>query len=104
MSRPALISSSLHDIGGEEAEKTRVEMLATTGRGLELAYLAKTLEEMAPRKHRELALNAARELLKSPPSLTNPDRFDRQAKEYLFLVLAMYQDMASAPVAQELLV
>src|SRR5581483_5756561 len=42
-------------IGGPEAEKLLADTLRTSGRGIEVAYLARALEDMAPGKYRALA-------------------------------------------------
>ena len=54
---------AVKQIGGAEAEKLLAEILGTTGRGAEVEWLARTLQEMAPNKYRDSALAAARELL-----------------------------------------
>ena len=86
-------------IGGEAAEKVLVEILSSTGRGAEVAYLARVLQEMAPFKYRDIAVNAARELLRQPVNSANVglDKYDR---EYLFAVLAFYGDTSLAGEAQ----
>jgi hypothetical protein len=91
------------DIGGAAAETILAETLKTTGRGIEVAYLARALQEMAPNKYRALALASARELLTSP--MTDPSdplgRFDRN---YLFGVFAFFNDNSIATLAQSQLV
>jgi len=79
-------------------------MLGTTGRGVEVAYLAVTLEQMAPGKYRDAAVTAARELLMTPPSADNLDRLDTLAKSYLYGVLEFYKDTSFAVNAQQALV
>lgn len=90
-------------IGGPDAEKLLADTLKTTGRGIEVAYLARALEEMAPGKYRAMALASARELLNSP--LTDPSdpmgRFDRS---YLYGVFQFYNDNSLATLAQSQLV
>ena len=95
---------TLKEIGGPSAEVALAEMLASTGRGVEVAYLAITLDEMAPGKYRDQAIKAARELLMNPPSMDDPDRLDQLAKSYLYGVLEHYQDDSFAINAQQLLV
>ncbi|MDB6057852.1 MAG: hypothetical protein JWO95_1696 [Verrucomicrobiales bacterium] len=73
-------------IGGDEAEALFAEVLRTTGRGSEVSYLAKALQEMAPGKYRDLAVTVARDLLANPASTDKNDR------DYLFGVLAMFND------------
>lgn len=94
----------LRDIGGDAAEQILAETLSTTGRGVEVAYLARVLEEMAPGKYRELAIIAAKDLLTHPPSIDHPNRLDEMAKGYLYGVLTMFNDTSFAGTAQALLV
>ena len=94
----------LKEIGGTGAEQELVYMLGTTGRGVEVAYLAVTLEQMAPGKYRDAAVAAARELLMTPPSADNLDRLDALAKSYLYGVLEFYKDTSFAVNAQQALV
>jgi hypothetical protein len=54
-------------VGGEEAEKVLVEVLETTQRPLEVAFLAWAMEERWPGKHREALIRVARDLLQHPP-------------------------------------
>jgi hypothetical protein len=82
----------LKTIDGPEAQKILAEMLSTTGRGVEVAYTAKALQEMAPDRYREPALTAAKDLLNNPPKIERPNRLDENSKGYLFEVLAMYND------------
>ncbi len=89
----------VRQIEGEEAELLLSEILGITGRGAEVAYLARVLQEMAPNKYRELAVNAARELLASPTANT-PEGLDRYDREYLFGVLAFFNDSSYAGDAQ----
>ena len=94
----------LKEIGGAGAEQELAYMLGTTGRGVEVAYLTVTLEQMAPGKYREAAVAAARELLMTPPSAENFDRLDELAKSYLYGVLEFYKDTSFAINAQQMLV
>jgi hypothetical protein len=54
---------SLRQIGGPDAVEVSRQVLQTTADPLELAVLARNLEEAAPGQYREDALNAARETL-----------------------------------------
>jgi len=96
--------SVLGQEGGEEAERMLAETLATSARGVEVAYLTRMLHEIQPNAYRELALQAARELLAEPPPFESPNRLDENAKAYLYDVLKMYNDTAFAETAQTLLV
>lgn len=95
---------TLKEIGGPDAEQAMAEMLATTGRGVEVAYLTVMLEEIAPGKYRDQAVKAAKDLLMNPPSTDNPDRLDQLAKSYLYGVLEYYKDTSFAVNAQQMLV
>jgi len=88
-------------IGGKGAEGLLAEVLNTTGRGSELVWLARALQEMAPNRYRETALVSARELLAqpAPASVTSPiDRLDRDS---LFDVLIFFGDSSYVSAAQE---
>ena len=94
----------LDQIGGEEAEGILAEVLDSTGRGVEVAYIARVLQEEAPDKYRDLALKAAKDLLANPPPIDQPNRLDENARAYLYQVLSMYNDTSFAQNAQTLLV
>lgn len=94
----------LKEIGGAGAEQELAYMLSTTGRGVEVAYLAVTLEQMAPGKYSAAAVAAAKELLMTPPSADNLDRLDALAKSYLYGVLEFYKDASFVVNAQQMLV
>jgi hypothetical protein len=91
-------------IGGEQAEKILAGVLRTTGRGVEVAYLARTLEDMTPGKYRDLAVTVAKDLLSHPISIDNPDRLDQSARGYLYSVLEMYGDTTFVATAQTQLI
>jgi hypothetical protein len=95
---------TLKEIGGPESEQALADMLNSTGRGVEVAYLTVTLEEIAPGKYRDAALKAAKYLLMNPPPLDSPDRLDELAKSYLYGVLEFYHDASFALNAQQMLV
>jgi hypothetical protein len=95
---------TLREIGGAESEAALAEMLNTTGRGVEVAYLSVVLEGMAPGKYRGVAVDAAKELLMNPPAIDSPDRLDDLAKSYLYGVLEYFQDTSFAINAQQMLV
>jgi hypothetical protein len=86
-------------IGGAEAENVLAEVLGTTGRGVEVAWLARALQEMAPNKYREAALAAARELL-GRPAANAQSPLDRDERDQLFGVLTMYGDNSYVSTAQ----
>jgi hypothetical protein len=86
-------------IGGDSAEQLLAETLKTTGRGIEVAYLARALQQMAPDKYRSLALASARELLTSP--LADPsDPLGKYDRNYLFGVFILFNDNSIASLAQ----
>jgi len=95
---------TLREIGGPGAEKVLAEMLSTAARGVEIAYLARVLEEIAPGKYRDAAIAAAKELLMSPPAIDNPDRLDNLSRSYLFGVLEFFHDTSFSANAQQMLV
>lgn len=94
----------LRAIGSQESEVILAGMLETTGRGIEVAYLARVLEEMSPGKFRELAVTAAKDLLLHPVEVDNTGGLDENSKGYLYGVLAMYNDTSFAASAQTLLI
>lgn len=104
---PASLRLGLFDvvrqIGGEAAEKLLAEVLANTRRGVEVAYLARVLEQMAPGKYTETVLTLARDLLArgTPVSNSTLDRFHR---DYLFDVLKLHRDASYVSTAQNQLI
>ncbi len=94
----------LDQIETEASEAILAETLDTTGRGVEVAYIARLLEEVSPNKFRENALKAAKDLLSNPPAFDSPNRIDDNARAYLYQVLSMYQDTSFAQNAQALLI
>lgn len=93
----------VRQIGGAEAERLLAEIATITGRGAELAYLARVLQDISPDKYRDLCLNAARELLaaRTAAGAAGLDKYDR---EYLFGVLALFGDGSFVNEAQGQLV
>jgi hypothetical protein len=89
----------LKQIGGAEAEKLLADVLGATGRGVEVLWLARTLQEIAPNKYRETALNAARDLL-ARPLTADGSPLDRNERDQLFGVLSMYGDTSYVSTAQ----
>lgn len=90
----------LRRIGGPESEKVLALVLGTTGRGAELAYVARTLEEMNPGKYREAAVAAAREMLNSPLNAAQATGLDKNDSEYLFGLLGFFRDGSFADQAK----
>lgn len=94
----------LDQIGDEDAQAALAEVLDGTGRGIEVAYIARVLQDEAPDKYRENALKAAKELLANPPAIDQPNRLDENARAYLYGVLSMFGDTSFVETAQGLLV
>ncbi|MFN7138464.1 MAG: hypothetical protein ACK4UN_03905 [Limisphaerales bacterium] len=94
----------LKDIGTPAAEQTLAEVLETTGRAVEVAYVARLLESIAPGKYRDVAIASAKDLLRNPLPIDNPNRLDEQAEGYLYGVLEFYNDNSFASDAMALLV
>ena len=94
----------LKEIGGGESEQALAEMLSSTARGVEVAYLARVLEGIAPGKYRATAVAAAKELLMNPPSINSPDQLDDLSRPYLYGVLEMFGDASFVSNAEQMLV
>ncbi len=91
----------LAEIGGPHSEAAIAELLATTARGFEIAYVAKTLQGWLGRDaYRDEALGAAHELLLEPVEIAGGNQFDRVSRNYLFMVLDMYDDQTFIQSAQ----
>lgn len=82
----------LQQIGTGAAEEALADVLGTSGRAVEVACVARILEAMAPGKYREIAVNAAKDLLRNPLAIDNPNRLDENAENYLYAILEMYKD------------
>ena len=80
------------EIGGPLGEQVLLETLKTTGRGVEAAYAAAALQEMAPDKYRDAALAAARDLLGMPLASKATNVLDRSDRDYLYGVLTAFGD------------
>ena len=94
----------LKEIGGANAIQALAEMLSGTGRGVEVAYLARVLEQMAPGQYKDAAVSAAKQLLMNPPPINSPDQLDDLYKPYLYGVLEMFNDTTFVPNAEQMLV
>ncbi len=91
----------LAEIGGDHAEATIAELLSSTGRGFEIAYAAKIVQSwLGKDAYRTEALAAAHELLLDPVEAVGGNHFDRMSKNYLFMVLDMYDDQTFIQSAQ----
>ncbi len=91
-------------IGGVDGEKVLAEVLGGTGRGAEVAWVARALQQLAPNQYRDAALAAARELLARVPVANPPGALDRGERDHLFSVLAMYGDSSYVSTAQAQLI
>ncbi|HEY0549973.1 MAG TPA: hypothetical protein VGF13_10255 [Verrucomicrobiae bacterium] len=91
-------------VGGADAEKVLAEVLGTTGRGAEVAWVARALHQLAPNQYRDAALAAARELLARAPIANPASPLDRGDRDHLFSVLAMYGDDSYVSTAQAQLI
>ena len=91
-------------IGGLVAEEILAESLARTGRGVEVAWLARALQGMAPDKYRGQALAVAHALLATTTPANAISPLDRNHRDYLFGVLAFFGDASFAGEAQTQLV
>jgi len=91
-------------VGGPDAEMILAESLGRTGRGAEVAYLVRALEEMSPNQHRAQAIAVARALLAGAAPPTPGSLLDRCHREYLFDVLAQFGDTGYVRDAQSQLV
>ena len=105
---PASLRMGLFDvvqgIGGAEAEQILADVMAETGRAVELAYISNLLEEIAPRKHAATAIAAAKDLLMDPPQVAGGNRLDENSKDYLYALLTKLGDTSFAANAQGMLV
>jgi hypothetical protein len=90
--------------GGVDAFVILAESLVATGRGIEVSYLAGALQEMAPNQYRDKILEVARTLLAQPAPVTSASPLDRNHRDYLFGVLAMFSDTGFVTEAQTQLV
>jgi len=91
----------LAEIGSADAEAAIANVLRTTGRGFEVAYCAKKLRTLrGGEAYRNSALGAAHELLTAPIALEGGNKYDAASRQYLFMVLKMYQDKTFVQTAQ----
>jgi hypothetical protein len=88
-------------IGGKGAEALLAETLDTTARGVELVWLTRALQEMAPNQYRESALLSARELLARPAPASTISLVERVDRDSLFDVLIFFGDSSYVSAAQE---
>ena len=93
-------------IGSQSAIEILLEVLETTGRGVEVAYLEEYLQRVAQDKYVKEILSATRELLASLPENTDENalEIDRNAKAFLYAILVKYKDLEFVDTAKGLLV
>jgi hypothetical protein len=94
----------LKNMGGDAAEQILVEELKTTGRGIEVAYIAGALQQLAPNRYRETALASVRDLLAKPLAADPNHPLDKYDRNYLFGVLGFFNDSSSIAQAQSQLI
>ncbi len=75
--------------------------LIASGHGVEVAYLAGVLQQLAPDTHREAALAAARDLLAMPLTTRASNPLDRSDREYLYGILTTANDHTYVAQARE---
>jgi len=86
-------------IGGADAEKLLADTLGSTGRGLEVAYITRLLQELSPNNYKDLALSVAQRLLSAGP-IASQSALDKNHRDFLFAVLAFYGDATYVASAQ----
>jgi len=89
---------ALRQMGGSQAEAALADVLKSTARGVEVAYLARVLQEMAPNKYRDTAVATVKELLANP--VIEAAALDKNDRSYLFGVLQFFNDASYAGIAQ----
>ncbi|HSH94400.1 MAG TPA: hypothetical protein VK968_09665 [Roseimicrobium sp.] len=94
----------LKEVGGAEAEQGLAEVLGSTARPIEVAFLTRILQDMVPDKYKDIALAAAKELLVNPIITDSKSRLDENSKGYLYSVLILYNDNSFVEVAKGMLV
>jgi|TARA_B100001971_G_scaffold212950_1_gene244595 hypothetical protein len=94
-----------HNIGTEQAEALLLDILEATARGVEVAYLELSLQELSPGEHLDKILKAARDILADMPALgEDAMEVDLQTKGYLYAILVKYKDLDFVETAKGLLI
>lgn len=103
--RLGLIESTAN-IGGEPAVETLVQLLSSTARGIEVAYLEAALENLAPETHRDTVLKVSRDILTNPPVTSDEplNKVDRESMGYLYALLIKYKDLNFVETAKTKLI
>ena len=94
-----------HNIGTDQAEALLLEVLKSTARGIEVAFLELSLQELSPGEHLAKILKAARDILADMPALgQDAMEVDLQTKGYLYAILVKYKDLDFVETAKALLI
>ena len=94
-----------HNIGTDQAEALLLEVLKSTARGIEVAFLELSLQELSPGEHLAKILKAARDILADMPAFgEDAMAVDLQTKGYLYAILMKYKDLDFVETAKALLV
>ena len=94
-----------HNIGTDQAEALLLEVLDAAARGVEIAYLELSLQELSPGEYLDKILKAARDILADMPALSEDAmEVDLQTKGYLYAILVKYKDLDFVETAKDLLV
>ena len=85
------------------AERVLLQVLGTTGRSVEVMYITRALEDLAPGVHKDSYLMAARDLLMAPTSEETRETpvLDRQHRYRLFEILIRNKDETFVEEAQK---
>jgi hypothetical protein len=94
----------LKAIGGKSAEALLAEMLRTTPRAIEVAYIAQVLETMAPGKYTALSLAAAKRFLSDKTPAAGAGPLDENGSTALYALLSAHNDDSEAAAAKARLV
>ena len=94
-----------HNIGTKQAKALLLDVLEATARGVEVAYLELSLQELSPGEHLDKILKAARDILTDMPPLgEDAMEVDLQTKGYLYAILVKYKDLDFVETAKGLLI
>jgi hypothetical protein len=94
----------LSDIGGEQAEQLLARELNDTLRGLEVAFLDRLLDEMAPGIYKAKVLEVTHELLTNPPATDGNSLLDEASRMFLFALLIKYNDATFVDQAKTMII
>ena len=94
----------LSDIGGEQAEQLLARELNDTLRGLEVAFLDRLLDDMAPGLYKAKVLEVTHELLPNPPATSGDSLLDEASRMFLFAILMKYNDATFVDQAKTMII